>query len=149
MLLSIYVSVVTTSEWCENKAFGFLCELKRNARWAEWGRGLQDGLGPQILRPLTFRPLLHSTPYLLGLTVRLMDATSWRILIPTKQCWQVFKKQPVSALSFYFIASWRGIGSAMVTLSASFQAGLGMLLQMNKDEGNWHKDPLTSFCSLS
>lgn len=81
------------------------------------GCGLQDGLGPQILRPLTFRPLLHSTHYLLGLTLRLMDATSLRILIPMKQCWQVFKKQPVSALSFYFIASWRGIGSAMVTLS--------------------------------
>lgn len=65
-----------------------------------------------------------------------MDVHSWRILIPVKQCGQASKEAAsslASALSGYFVAVWRGMGSPMVTFPASSQSGLGMFQQMSKD----------------
>lgn len=78
---------------------------------------------------------LNFTPCLSDLTPRLMGINRWRILIPMKQCWQVYKEQSVSALSDYFVAVWRGMGSLMVTFRASSQSGLGIFQQMSKDRG--------------
>lgn len=93
---------------------------------------------PWIPGPLTFRPAVSFCLSWAGL--RLRDASSWRILRPTKQCWQLSKDRPVSALSC-FVAIWRGMESPTVTFPASFSAGLGMFQLMSKD-GHWQERPL-------
>lgn len=77
-----------------------------------------------------------------------MEAKSWRVLIPVRQCWQPSKDQPVSVLSCYFVAIlrvWDHPWWPFLRHSREVLACSSWWVRT----GTWQGDPLGSSCFRS